>query len=139
MTAEWIEQELKSCGKQLSTAASKQKQVQGEVKKSADLLLGEVERTKELAAVFVKLIGEIADHLSSLAQKEAGAANGARTLLKSHQKLVSDLKLVLSNIKEFGGKSKREQCDGGSVEAWIHKTPEIIAEFDNVRLIPAHE
>ena len=135
MTSEWIEQELKSCSKQISSFGSKQKQVQGEVKKTADHLLGEVERTKELAAVFVKLIGEIAEHLSSLASKEAGSAHGARTLLKSHQKLVSDLKLVLSNVKEFTVKCKRDQCDSGSVEGWIHKAPELLAEFGNIRLV----
>ena len=72
MSPEWIEQELKSCSKQLSASVGKQKQIQTEVKKSADLLLADVEKTKEQAALFVKLVGEIAENLSSLAQKETG-------------------------------------------------------------------
>ncbi len=133
MSKDWIEQELKSCSKQLSASVGKQKQIQLEVKKSADLLLADVDKTKEQAAQFVKLIGEIAEHLSSLAQKEAGSAHGARTLLKSHQKLVSDLKLVLSNIKDFASKSKKEQPDAGTIEVWVSKTPELIAELVNIR------
>ena len=72
MSTEWIEQELKSCSKQLSGSVGKQKQIQTEVRKSADLLLTDVEKTKEQAALFVKLVGEIAEHLSSLASKESG-------------------------------------------------------------------
>ena len=70
MSTEWIKLELKSCSKQLS--ASVGKQIQTEFKKSADLLMSDVEGTKQQAAFFVKLVGEITEHLSSLAQKETG-------------------------------------------------------------------
>ena len=62
-----------------------------------------------------------------------GATHGARTLLKSHQKLVTDLKLVLAGIKECAGKCRKEQCDSLNVELWVSKTPELIADLINIR------
>ena len=72
MSAEWIEQELKVCSKQLSASVVKQKQIQMDVRKCGEVLLTHVEKTKEQAALFVKLVGEVAEHLSTLAQKESG-------------------------------------------------------------------
>ena len=58
---------------------------------------------------------------------------GARTLLKSHQALVTDLKAVLGGVKECASKSRKEPCDASHVELWINKAPDLMADLTNIR------
>ena len=52
-----------------------------------------------------------------------GEQGGARILLKSHQKLVNDLKVLLSNIKDFCNKTCRtkDNVETGVIEEWCSK------------------
>eukprot|EP00116_Pleurobrachia_bachei_P005714 sb/3465976/ len=145
LTVSWVDSELSACKKQLNSATGKQKQLTGEIKKHADYVLGEVEKVLEIlvpdwlitshvkdqAAAFVKLVSEIAEHLSSLTQKEC-SDQGARVLLKSYQKFVSDLKVLLSTVKEFAAKSKKD-LQGG--EEWVRRSPEILDDLMKLRTL----
>lgn len=94
----------------------------------------EVDKTKEQAAAFVKLVADIAEHLSTLAKEETGEEGGARVLLKSHQKLVNDLKVLLSNIKDFCNKTCRtkDNVETGVIEEWCSKVPMLQEDIGNI-------